>query len=450
VSCLGLYGDRGWKVAHEYVDNNVSATARVVRPEYEQLLEDIESGQIDAVVVYDLDRLTRRPIELEGFVNTCALAGVTQLVFVGGGVDMGTGDGLLVARIKGAFAAEESRKLSERMKRKKLETAERGMLLGGGRRPLGFQSDRFTHNTTEVALVREAADRILAGEGLLQIVRDWQARGIHSTTGGTWTSTCLRTALSNPRTAGLQVHRGKVIGKAAWEEILDRQTWDRVMFVLRGSGRQRWPRQVHPLNGIMRCGACGGSMGSCIKPATVGHRHVYQCMKRSGGCRGVSVNGQPLEEYVFGLMMAMADNTDVRKAVASELAGDQAALAKLEAQISKDEQSLRHLDDRFGAKRIPRGAWLIQRRDLEARIVERTNEHADRRGWSAVDKLAGDWESTSTEEKAFVAESLIKSIRVFPIGTANKFNPHRLVIDWRTDGVLADFLLSDRPSAARS
>jgi DNA invertase Pin-like site-specific DNA recombinase len=182
--CRQVRVERNWEIAGEYVDNNLSATAkRVIRPEYRRLLADIESGQVDAVVVYDLDRLTRRPIELEGFVNSCAAAGVTRLAFVGGGVDMGTGDGLLAARIKGAFAAEEARKASQRGRRKTLELAERGLLSGGGNRPYGFQRDRVTHNESEAALVREAAERILKGDTLTAVVRAWTARGLQSSTG---------------------------------------------------------------------------------------------------------------------------------------------------------------------------------------------------------------------------------------------------------------------------
>jgi site-specific DNA recombinase len=119
-------------VIREYSDNNISASSGALRPEYHRLLADLTAGLVDAVAVYDLDRLTRRPIELESFVNTCDRANVTQLAFVGGGIDMGTGDGLLIARIKGAFAAEEARKTSQRGKRKKLELAQRGLPSGGG------------------------------------------------------------------------------------------------------------------------------------------------------------------------------------------------------------------------------------------------------------------------------------------------------------------------------
>ena len=73
--CLKLAADKGWK-AQEYVDNDTSASTGKVRPAYERMLSDIRDGYIGAVVAWDLDRLHRRPIELESFM---ALADAEQI-----------------------------------------------------------------------------------------------------------------------------------------------------------------------------------------------------------------------------------------------------------------------------------------------------------------------------------------------------------------------------------
>src|SRR5688572_30028619 len=59
--CRKLASDRGWEIAGEYVDNDVSATRSRRRPEYEQMLDEVEAGRVDAIVAWDLDRLTRKP-----------------------------------------------------------------------------------------------------------------------------------------------------------------------------------------------------------------------------------------------------------------------------------------------------------------------------------------------------------------------------------------------------
>src|SRR5690554_1503754 len=71
---------RGWTVAQEYVDDDVSAYSGKKRPAYEQMLTDLAEGRRDAVMVWHMDRLHRRPIELERFFEVCTRAGVTDVV----------------------------------------------------------------------------------------------------------------------------------------------------------------------------------------------------------------------------------------------------------------------------------------------------------------------------------------------------------------------------------
>jgi hypothetical protein len=66
--CLKLCTDRGWQ-AVEYVDNDTSASSQKVRPAYVRMLADVEAGRFDAVVAWHLDRLHRRPVELERFID---------------------------------------------------------------------------------------------------------------------------------------------------------------------------------------------------------------------------------------------------------------------------------------------------------------------------------------------------------------------------------------------
>ncbi|WP_455119393.1 recombinase family protein [Rothia dentocariosa] len=64
--CEKLTAFRGWEVVETYVDQSISASDKTKKyPAYLRMVQDYETGLIDAIVVYDLDRLTRRPRELE-------------------------------------------------------------------------------------------------------------------------------------------------------------------------------------------------------------------------------------------------------------------------------------------------------------------------------------------------------------------------------------------------
>src|SRR5215831_3398952 len=67
--CRKLAKDKGWPVVEVFVDNDRSAYDGKPRPGYGRMLTAIEAGRVDAVVCVDLDRLTRRPIELEHFMD---------------------------------------------------------------------------------------------------------------------------------------------------------------------------------------------------------------------------------------------------------------------------------------------------------------------------------------------------------------------------------------------
>ena len=81
----------GWPVGAEYVDNDVSAFSGKPRREYARMLADLESGARDAVIVYNLDRLHRRPAEFEEFVALCERVGVSQVATVTADIDLGKG-----------------------------------------------------------------------------------------------------------------------------------------------------------------------------------------------------------------------------------------------------------------------------------------------------------------------------------------------------------------------
>ncbi len=115
TACTSKAQALGWDVVEVYEDNDVSATSGRSRPAYQRMLSDLEAGRVDAVVVWDLDRLHRQPIELEHFLALADRHGIA-LASVGGDVDLATDNGRLFARIKGAVARSEIERKSARQR----------------------------------------------------------------------------------------------------------------------------------------------------------------------------------------------------------------------------------------------------------------------------------------------------------------------------------------------
>lgn len=171
ADCEQLAERNGWRVVERYVDPDISAYGGKPRPEYARMLEEIEAGVVEAVLVYHADRLHRHPRELEDFIDLCQRQRI-KLATVTGEIDLSTGDGQLIARIQGAVARKESDDKSRRIRRKHEELAQAGRHSGGGTRPFGFEAERRTIRPEEAATIRECARRALAGDSLRSLCLD--------------------------------------------------------------------------------------------------------------------------------------------------------------------------------------------------------------------------------------------------------------------------------------
>src|SRR6266550_6989798 len=194
ADCEQLAARRGWKVVERYVDSDISAYSGKRRPEYQRMLEDVDTGVVAAVVVYHADRLHRHPRELEDFIDLCQRK-QTKLATVSGDLDLSTHDGQLLARITGAVARKESDDKSRRIRRKHEELAAAGRVSGGGTRPFGYETDKRTLRPDEAEIIRDCATRVLAGDSLRSICKDLNERGIFTVTGKQWSTQTLRRLL---------------------------------------------------------------------------------------------------------------------------------------------------------------------------------------------------------------------------------------------------------------
>jgi len=433
ADCRALAKRKGWRVQAVYRDNDLSATSGKRRPGYSDLLAALEAGTIDAVLVWDLDRLHRRPVELEHFLDIADRHGVA-LASVGGEVDLATEQGRLVARIKGAVARAEAEGLSRRVRRRVAENAAAGRPTGGGR-PFGFEADELTVREPEAVLLRAACDQVLAGDSLGSIMRDWDARGVLTARGNRWNRTSLRQLLLRPRNAGLREHRGQVVGLAAWPPIVDREVWEAVTAVLTdgartpsiGNARKRL------LAGLARCGACGEPMRS---GTANGGTPIYRCAasftpERPGPHAARNVT--PVDELVTRAVIARLsqpdaldlltpDNRAEAKAVSTELRAvrvrlDQAAASFADGDITAEQLS------------------TITRR-LRGRLLDLERQQAVLMRGSALAGLAGAnvadrWDRLELARKRAVIDLLLQ-VRIRPSGRRGReFRPELVEIIWR-------------------
>lgn len=440
--CRKLAAEKGWPVAEIYVDNDLSAYSGAPRPAYKQMVSDLESGVVDAVLVVDQDRLTRHPRELEEFIITADRLGV-PLANVSGEIDLGSSDGRFRARIMGAVARQESEKKSERIRRQRDQQARMGFATGGRRR-FGYSHVRDADGQATLAVVkgeadrvREVADRFLAGESLRQIAIDFNRRGVSTVTGAPWRVTTLRTLLAGPHMAGLRVHRGEIIGDASWEAILDRVTWEQIRGVLGDPRRtQRGRPTLYLLTGALACGRCGATLHSSRRKD--GSRR-YMCNRgaNEGPCGRLAVVAEPIERAVTDQLLVAVAGPALWTALEGADSVDSEPVTR---QLAADEASLEQLaQDHYVERIISRREFLAARDLLEKRIYkgrsslqQTTSTHPLTGLPRTLEDLKAVWVGLDIEGQRAILKAVVEEIIVHPGKPGRRFfDPNRIEIRWR-------------------
>ncbi len=422
--CTALCVDRGWEPV-EYVDNSISASSGKIRPAYARMLEDISAGHIQGVVAWDLDRLHRRPIELEHFIDLAdkhrlALATVT------GDVDLSTDNGRLYARIKGSVARAEVERKSARQRRAGLQRAEAGKPWGP-HRPFGFEDDKTTHRPEEAAVVRALYADLIAGISQHEMARNLNAQGIKTTRGGEWVQATVRELLRSPRNAGLRHYKGEIMGKGDWEPIVSEETWrvalQRTTTTAGGGG----PRK-YLLSGIAKCGVCGLNMVTAYLPGKV---RTYACT--SG--KHVARKAEAVDEQVTETMLTVLSSAPLPSLTADKNAPK---YSELSAQADTLRRRLDSLAIEFADGELTASQLRAATERLQVKISDIEQAMTKRSASAALAPLAGSldlrktWEGLSVARRRAIIDALAV-VTIHPVRNRRNPEPGSIEVAPRTD-----------------
>ena len=386
--CEALAARKGWPVAEVYIDDDRSAYSGKPRPEYRRLLDDIRTRSVDALIVYNLDRLHRQPRELEAFLDLADAVGMTNLVTVEGDINLGSHDGRFHARILGAVARKSSDDASRRIKRKNEERAAQGLPTGGGTRPFGYRPDRVTVDPAEAVLVREAVARVLAGDSVRAIAGDWNTRKLATAAGKRWTVETLRRMLYSARLSAQREHHAEIVAPGQWEAIITPEETARLRAILDERTRTRTrPVRRYLLSGLLRCGLCDAPL--IARPQAGGERR-YVCAKGPGhsGCGRMAIMAEPIEAFIAEAILTQLDAPAVAAALAAAASADAATAAEHDA-LRQDREQLDQLAKAYGERLVTFPEWLAARAPIEARIDAAQRKVSRMSRSAAIDPYVG-------------------------------------------------------------
>lgn len=129
----------GWTLVEPVYDDGGISGGTLERPALQRLLADIETGHIDIIVVYKVDRLTRSLLDFAKLVEAFDRKGVS-FVSVTQSFNTTTSMGRLTLNMLLSFAQFEREVTAERIRDKLAASKAKGMWMGGIP-PLGYRPD---------------------------------------------------------------------------------------------------------------------------------------------------------------------------------------------------------------------------------------------------------------------------------------------------------------------
>lgn len=426
--CRDLAASRGWEVGEIYVDNDVSATSGKPRPAYTRMLEDMEAGDIGAIVCWHPDRLYRRMVDLTGLLDVVQRNKVQVATVRAGDVDLSTGTGQMIAEILASVAQYEVRQKADRWKRAVQQRRHSGEFAQSGKRLYGYtRTGELIEEEAEHT--RWMAKQILDGCSVRGLCLQLTERGVLTSVGNEWRTSNLKGYLTNPRIAGYATIGTEAIGIGEHEPILDPADWEQVRALVTAHKSVGKRPRVALLPGLIYCGLCKEPMVTGQRPPKV---RTYRCMKRPGSacCGRVSIDAVPVEEIVEGYVRELLDQPGAWERVAAirDTAGASekaTEVAALEAHLVELEASLEEAGSSV--------ATVL-------RVIERTKEkiaqiHGELASLRPIPaRPAGGGWPEDLQQRRRLAEVVVAAVHIDPRPTDAKhgvFVPERVRVDGR-------------------
>jgi site-specific DNA recombinase len=433
AECRDLAARNEWRVAEEYVDNDVSASSRKPRPEWTRLLRELEGGAYDVLVCWHTDRLYRRLRDLVDLVEIAESRALRIASVRAADLDLSTPAGRMLAGMLGHAQRYEIEQKSARQIAANRQARADGRM-PWTRRPYGYNLDEtgaITVVPDEADELRAAAKLALDGASLAGIARDLNGREVKTSTGGAWSVNALKRLLVNPRHASLVTYRGDLAGIGTWEPIFDRATHEQLVATLTASERRTAgdTRVKHLLSGLVLCGRCGAPLFA--SPAAGGSRRwmIYRCREQHLGRRLDLV-----DEVVTETVLARLSRPDALGAISPDLDEDATQLA---AEIARVRERLDGLGDLYAEGALTAAGLRDASAKLKSRLaglqqrLSSAGGHEQVMALTTSGDLRGRWENLPLRHKRAVIDALMV-VTVLPVTRGARFDPSQVAIEWKS------------------
>ena len=383
--------DDDWALFKTYRDTE--SGTHMNRPGLEEMLYDASTKAFDILLVFRVDRLSRKVRELAQMVDDLTKNGVT-LKSITEPFDTASAAGKMMLQMLGVFAEFEHATIVERTK-VGMEKKAKGGDFVGGYVPYGFRLEPekgLVLREEETLVVKKMFSMYALGkEGTQTICRKLNGAGCRRRSGKKWDKRVILNILRNPI----------YVGKLRWREVVYEGNHDAIVSeVLFGQAQEildqrredvsgrRWNNGSRLLSGLMKCARCKGPMvGTSCNKKKEGSIPYYVCSKRHSthDCDQDYVRADLLEAAVIQDIKAMLQDeglmariwAEANKRLDSEKPDLTRDIRRVENQMTDVGSRVARYLEAFETGKLQADICNEKVRELKARLAELGAERHD-------------------------------------------------------------------------
>ena len=315
-----INNNKDWELTKIYADEGITGTSTKKRKEFNKMIADAESGDVDIILTKEVSRFARNTVDALEYTRKLKGMGV-EVYFLLDNISTADKDGELRLTIMSSLAQEEARKISERCTWGARRSMENGVVFGNCVLGYDIKDGKLTVNEEQAEIVKLIFHKYLhEGKGLFTIARELMDKGILTARNQpNWYATTVKGILTNEKYCG-DLKQGKtyivdflnkktkknkgerdfVIIKNNHKAIISRKDFEKVQEEIKRRHRDtvKYDKSKYTnkyaFSGKVICSECGRSygVGSTKKLKTGAIRRSYRCRTRvSVGRKTVNQNG---------------------------------------------------------------------------------------------------------------------------------------------------------------
>lgn len=370
-----------WHVVHAFEDQASGVT--LDRPGLTQALGLARERRFDLLLVYRVDRLSRKVRQLAGLAEELDRLGIV-LKSATEPFDTGSAAGRMMLQMLGVFAEFEHATIVDRVTAGLERRVREGRWMSG-RTPYGYTraNGLLVPDPVKAAVVRRIFQLYAEGKlGTTAIARQLDAEGAPAPRKHGWSPNALQLILANPAYLGLIRWNGGLF-EGVHEALVDDELFEKAQEILRRRGQDASLRRGNPsdflLSGLVRCDDCGRAYVGTSAHGRSSRYTYYACSTRykygPTRCKGERLPKDRLEAAVLAQLAELyRDGRLIEQALAATASHAAKERPRLEEQLAATRAEIARVE-----RKLERYFEAFEAGDLSAALCEeRVRGHRER------------------------------------------------------------------------